>query len=276
MHDTDILVRTLDFTIGNMTIKDHSTIICGHIKTKLINNVLDQLNKHDPIIYNYINKTKTYKYNVIELANDLSKTYEIVEHRSICEQYPDPNDRCYKKLINAKAYIRPIVILIDNVLEHLNSDDYKSVDTIKTNLKRILSLAHKSNTYGILFESKIDSWINDLVDNVIDVNSYTIVHNIRDDVELECILPICKYDDNEDDDRIVRFDISYTERNLIQELEDSRFDSSNTSKDKKDIWIKYYRQARNSSRSNVIVESIKNGKFTITNDDKVLILPDIN
>ena len=57
-------------------------------------------------------------------------------------------------------------------------------------------------------------------------------------------------------------------------LEEDLFISSGTEYSKKEIWIKYYNQAKSSKKKNPIVDRMKLGRFTITPDNQVLLLPD--
>lgn len=59
-----------------------------------------------------------------------------------------------------------------------------------------------------------------------------------------------------------------------EEKADEIFIKSGTEKSKYNIWIDYYNKAKASKKSNPIVERMKIGRFTITPDDKVLLLPD--
>lgn len=56
--------------------------------------------------------------------------------------------------------------------------------------------------------------------------------------------------------------------------DDEIFNSTGTEYSKKDIWIDYFNKAKSSRKSNPIVERMKIGRFTITPDNKVLLLPD--
>lgn len=56
--------------------------------------------------------------------------------------------------------------------------------------------------------------------------------------------------------------------------EDELFIKSGTESSKKQIWLEYYQKAKTSRKQNVIVDKMKIGRFTITPDNKVLILPD--
>jgi hypothetical protein len=64
--------------------------------------------------------------------------------------------------------------------------------------------------------------------------------------------------------------IAKTKEEILNEL----FISSGTEDSKKNLWIEYYNRAKTSRKQNIIVERMKIGKFTITPDNKVLILPD--
>ena len=55
---------------------------------------------------------------------------------------------------------------------------------------------------------------------------------------------------------------------------DDIFNSTGTEFSKKNIWMEYYEKACNSRKSNPIVDRMKIGRFTITPDNKVLLLPD--
>lgn len=55
--------------------------------------------------------------------------------------------------------------------------------------------------------------------------------------------------------------------------EDS-FNSTGTEYSKKELWLNYFNQAKNSRKKNPIVDRMKVGRFTITPDNKVLLLPD--
>ena len=52
------------------------------------------------------------------------------------------------------------------------------------------------------------------------------------------------------------------------------FNSTGTEYSKKSIWMEYYYKAKNSRKSNQIVIRMKAGRFTITPDNQVLLLPD--
>lgn len=51
------------------------------------------------------------------------------------------------------------------------------------------------------------------------------------------------------------------------------FFASGTETSKKSLWIEYYQKAKSSRKQNIIVERMREGRFTITFDNKVLILP---
>ena len=55
---------------------------------------------------------------------------------------------------------------------------------------------------------------------------------------------------------------------------ESLFIRSGTDINKKAIWLDYYERAKASRKQNSIVERMKLGKFAITQDNQVLILPD--
>lgn len=52
------------------------------------------------------------------------------------------------------------------------------------------------------------------------------------------------------------------------------FNSTGTEYSKKELWFNYFAQAKNSRKKNPIVDRMKVGRFTITPDNKVLLLPD--
>ena len=52
------------------------------------------------------------------------------------------------------------------------------------------------------------------------------------------------------------------------------FNSTGTEYGKKDTWLNYFEKAKASRKSNPIVDRMKAGRFTITPDNKVLLLPD--
>ncbi len=54
------------------------------------------------------------------------------------------------------------------------------------------------------------------------------------------------------------------------------FIKSGTEISKKSIWMEYFNKAKISKKTNPIVDRMKLGKFTITPDNKVLLLPDYN
>ena len=57
-------------------------------------------------------------------------------------------------------------------------------------------------------------------------------------------------------------------------IEEELFNSTGTEDSKKEIWFEYYHKACTSRKNNQIVERVKAGRFTITPDNKVLLLPD--
>lgn len=65
------------------------------------------------------------------------------------------------------------------------------------------------------------------------------------------------------------------ERKLTEEEEIMQlFIKSGTESSKKEIWVSCYKQAKASRKRNPVTDRMKIGKFTITPDNKVLILPD--
>ena len=71
-------------------------------------------------------------------------------------------------------------------------------------------------------------------------------------------------------------------RELVQQVvakpaeitEEDLFIKSGTEDSKRTIWMEYFAQAKASKKHNPIVDKMKIGRFTITPDNKVLILPD--
>lgn len=61
---------------------------------------------------------------------------------------------------------------------------------------------------------------------------------------------------------------------LQQATEEELFIKSGTEDSKKAIWFDYFAQAKASRKHNPVVDRMRLGKFTITPDNKVLILPD--
>jgi len=51
------------------------------------------------------------------------------------------------------------------------------------------------------------------------------------------------------------------------------FLASHTATDKKAIWLDYYEKAKKSKKTNSVANSMRAGRFMITDDDKILILP---
>lgn len=64
--------------------------------------------------------------------------------------------------------------------------------------------------------------------------------------------------------------IQLTEEQKIEQL----FRQSGTSRNKRDVWYDYYNKAKLSRKQNSVVAQMKKGKFAITVDNQVLILPD--
>ena len=66
-------------------------------------------------------------------------------------------------------------------------------------------------------------------------------------------------------------------KHIQHELTDDEiFINTGTELSKKSIWMEYFEKAKRSRKSNAIVARMKIGKFTITPDNKVLLLPDYN
>ena len=65
------------------------------------------------------------------------------------------------------------------------------------------------------------------------------------------------------------------QKHIQHELTDDEiFINTGTELSKKSIWMDYYEKAKRSRKSNPIVDRMKIGRFTITPDNKVLLLPD--
>ena len=70
---------------------------------------------------------------------------------------------------------------------------------------------------------------------------------------------------------------SVEDTSIQHELTDEEiFNNTGTEYSKKAIWMDYFNQAKNSRKKNPIVDRMKLGRFTITPDNKVLLLPDYN
>lgn len=67
-----------------------------------------------------------------------------------------------------------------------------------------------------------------------------------------------------------------TTQEKTQLTDEELFTSTGTEYSKKEIWFSYYEKAKHSRKSNPIVDRMKIGRFTITPDNKVLLLPDYN
>lgn len=74
---------------------------------------------------------------------------------------------------------------------------------------------------------------------------------------------------------------SYVENKVETKIEQPKklsdeelFINTGTESSKMNIWLEYYHKAKSSRKSNQIVERMKMGRFTITPDNKVLLLPD--
>ena len=62
---------------------------------------------------------------------------------------------------------------------------------------------------------------------------------------------------------------------VSRELTDEEiFNNTGTEYSKMSIWMEYFQKAKNSKKKNPIVDRMKVGRFTITPDNKVLLLPD--
>ena len=65
-----------------------------------------------------------------------------------------------------------------------------------------------------------------------------------------------------------------TVQDKVEITDDDVFNSTGTELSKKELWMEYYTKAKNSRKSNPIADRMKVGRFTITPDNKVLLLPD--
>lgn len=59
-----------------------------------------------------------------------------------------------------------------------------------------------------------------------------------------------------------------------QKSDEEIFISTGTELSKKSLWMDYYEKAKRSRKSNPVADRMKLGRFTITPDNKVLLLPD--
>lgn len=89
--------------------------------------------------------------------------------------------------------------------------------------------------------------------------------------QTQAVIP--KYTPPEDDDisSVLQSDVPQEPRELT---DDDIFNSTGTEYSKKTLWMEYFEKAKNSRKSNPIVDRMKVGRFTITPDNKVLLLPD--
>ena len=86
------------------------------------------------------------------------------------------------------------------------------------------------------------------------------------------VIPTYTPPDDDDIDTVLQSDIPPQEpRELTDE---DIFNSTGTEYSKKTLWMEYFIKAKNSRKSNPIVDRMKVGRFTITPDNKVLLLPD--
>lgn len=74
------------------------------------------------------------------------------------------------------------------------------------------------------------------------------------------------------DDNIPKYNPNTREVN--QESAEDLFLKTGTEIGKRDLWMSRYKQALASRKTNIVAQRMKLGRFTITPDDKVLILPD--
>lgn len=74
------------------------------------------------------------------------------------------------------------------------------------------------------------------------------------------------------DDNIPKYNPTAHEVN--QESAEDLFLKTGTEIGKRDLWMSRYKQALASRKTNIVAQRMKLGRFTITPDDKVLILPD--
>ncbi len=87
----------------------------------------------------------------------------------------------------------------------------------------------------------------------------------------QAVIP--KYTPPDDDEisSVLQSDVPQEPRELT---DDDIFNSTGTEYSKKTLWMEYFEKAKNSRKSNPIVDRMKVGRFTITPDNKVLLLPD--
>lgn len=87
----------------------------------------------------------------------------------------------------------------------------------------------------------------------------------------QAVIP--KYTPPDDDEisSVLQSDVPQEPKELT---DDDIFNSTGTEYSKKTLWMEYFEKAKNSRKSNPIVDRMKVGRFTITPDNKVLLLPD--
>lgn len=86
------------------------------------------------------------------------------------------------------------------------------------------------------------------------------------------VIPTYTPPDDEDISTVLQSDIPPQEPREL--TDDDIFNSTGTEYSKKTLWMEYFEKAKNSRKSNPIVDRMKVGRFTITPDNKVLLLPD--
>ena len=172
------LIRPINLSIGNITINGNCILLCGNINTKIRKYIKNQLDSQNPYLYDYTNKNKIYSLSTYELAENLSRLEQIIDKRAFYVSNIQ-NNRNYQKLLNSNEYIRPNVIMIDDLSNHIESDDYKSVETIHITLKSIIKNAKKSNSYLIVYSLKENiNRIESNFDTIINFNTNTFTHII--------------------------------------------------------------------------------------------------
>lgn len=65
-----------------------------------------------------------------------------------------------------------------------------------------------------------------------------------------------------------------TKEEIEQAKAEEMFRKSGTAQSKRALWFEYYEKAKSSRKKNSVVERLKIGKFAITSNNEVLILPD--
>lgn len=64
--------------------------------------------------------------------------------------------------------------------------------------------------------------------------------------------------------------------NIVQSAIEDLFNESGTPSTKKELWITKFNEAKSSKKKNYVVERMRLGKFLITENNEVLLLPDLD